>query len=116
MRKFVLKAMMFLSFMGVFVLSLPAKAVEQNFDVQKAIAAGDHKGLAGYYKLQADEQRKVAEKHDKMKVAYKDSHVHYKGSDNVMQGHCSNLKDQALKAATQYDDLAKQEENLASKK
>lgn len=88
----------------------------QSFDVQKAIGAGDHKALAEYYKSQAEAQRNIAAMHDKMKIAYRDSHVHYKGSENVMAGHCGDLKFQALKAAEQYDALAKQEEKLVTAK
>jgi hypothetical protein len=89
---------------------------QSTFDVDKAIASGDHKGLAEYYKAQAEAQRNVAAMHDKMKTAYRDSHVHYKGSDNVMAGHCGDLKFQALKSAELYDALAKQEEKLAQGK
>lgn len=87
-----------------------------SFDVEKAISAGDHKGLAEYYKSQAEAQRKIAEMHQKMKTAYRDTHVHYKGSENVLAGHCGNLRLQALKMADQYDALAKQEEKLAGSK
>lgn len=94
-------------------LALGARAQAQSFDVDKAISTGDHKGLAEYYKSQAEAQRNIAAMHDKMKVAYRESHVHYKGSENVMAGHCGDLKFEALKAAEQFDALAKQEEKLA---
>jgi hypothetical protein len=96
--------------------STSAVSADQPFDVEKAIASGDHKGLADYYKTQAEAQRKIAEMHDKMKTEYRESHVHYKGTENVMAGHCGNLKFKALKMAEQYDDMAKQEEKLASQK
>ena len=91
-------------------------AQSSSFDVDKAIAAGDHKGLAEYYKSQAEAQRTIAAMHDKMKTAYRNTHVHYKGSENVMAGHCGDLKFQALKMAEQYDALAKQEEKLTQSK
>ncbi|MBZ0123382.1 MAG: hypothetical protein K8F31_05805 [Roseovarius sp.] len=94
----------------------PVASVPSGFDVEKAIAGGDHKGLAEYYKSQAEAQRKTAEMHDQMKIAYRNSHVHYKGSENVMASHCGDLKFQALKMAEQYDALAKQEEKLAQGK
>jgi 7-cyano-7-deazaguanine synthase in queuosine biosynthesis len=87
-----------------------------SFDVEKAIAAGDHKGLAEYYQSQAEAQRKIAAMHDKMKTAYRNTHVHYKGIENVLAGHCGDLKFEALKMAEQYDALAKQEEKLAQGK
>ena len=89
---------------------------QASFDPQKAIAAGDHKGLANYYKSQADAQRKIADMHDAMRANYGKDHVHYKGSENVMTGHCMNLKGQALKSADDYDALAAQEAKLAEKK
>lgn len=97
--------------------SLAPIAKAQSFDVEKSISSGDHKGLAEYYKSQAEAQRKIAEMHDKMRADYKNNHnhVHYKGYENVLAGHCGNLKFQALKMAEQYDALAKQEENLAAK-
>ncbi len=104
-------------FILALVLSLQSVSQVQaqaSFDVQKAIAAGDHKGLTEYYKSQADAQRKIAAMHDSMKVAYRDTHVHYKGTENVLAGHCGNLKLEALKMAAQYDELAAQEEKLAA--
>lgn len=89
---------------------------QQSFDVQKAIAAGDHQALANYYKSQAEAERNVAAMHDKMKTSYRDTHVHYKGSENVLAGHCGNLKLKALESAEQYDALAAQEEKLAGGK
>ncbi|HKY64006.1 MAG TPA: hypothetical protein VJR29_11350 [bacterium] len=97
-------------------LSIAPKTRAQSFDVQKAIEAGDHKGLAEYYRSQAETQRNVAAMHDKMKTEYRKSHVHYKGIDSVMAGHCGDLKFQALKSAEQYDALAKQEEKLGTAK
>lgn len=109
------KLSLLLAFVMAMGMASPVIA-QQSFDVEKAIAAGDHKGLADYYKTQAEAQRKVAAMHDKMKVSYRDTHVHYKGTENVLAGHCGNLKEEALKSADQYDDLAKQEELLIKKK
>lgn len=86
------------------------------FDMEKAIASGDHKGLAEYYRSQATEQKKIAEMHDKMKTEYRNTHVHYKGFENVMAGHCGNLSFKAREMAEQYEKLAEQEEKLANKK
>lgn len=116
-----MKKILSISFLMFFVLTLAAFQsasvyAQANFDVQKAIASGDHKGLAEYYKSQAEAQRKIAGMHDAMRADYGKDHVHYKGSENVMTGHCMNLKLQALKSADEYDALAAQEEKLAAKK
>ena len=89
---------------------------QQTFDVNKAIAAGDHKGLAEYYKSQADLYRQKAASHDNMHADYKKSHVHYKGMENTFAAHCATLKQDALNTAQQYDALAKEEEKLATGK
>lgn len=96
-------------------VSLASMASAQAFDMDKAISSGDHKGLADYYKSQAEAQRKTVEMHKKMKTSYRESHVHYKGTENVLAGHCGNLQFQAAKMADQYDALAKQEDRLATK-
>lgn len=85
---------------------------QASFDVEKAIAAGDHKGLADYYKSQAEAQRKIVDMHKKMKKNYSGNHAHYKGYENVLAGHCGSLQFQAEKMAEQYDALAAQEEKL----
>lgn len=95
--------------------SLTPMVSAQSFDVDKAIAAGDHKALADYYKSQAEAQRTTVEMHKKMKTQYSGAHAHYKGYENVLAGHCGNLQFQAAKMAEQYDALAKQEESLAAK-
>ncbi len=89
---------------------------QSNFDVDKAISAGDHKGLAEYYKSQADLYRQKAAQHDNMHADYKKSHVHYKGMENTFSAHCLSLKEDALKTANQYDAMAKAEEKLAGGK
>ncbi|GEM_PF-3450028 len=104
----------FLSIAGFGISMSSVTYAQPAFNVQKAIAAGDHKGLAEYYQSQADAQRKIAAMHDDMKVAYRNTYVHYKGTENVLAGHCGNLKLQALKMADQYDALAAQEEKLAA--
>ncbi len=114
-RRISFKAFMVLVLVLGVSCSFTSVVSAQSFDVDKAIAAGDHKGLAAYYKSQAEAQRKIVEMHKKMKASYREGHVHYKGSENVMTGHCSNLQLQAEKMAEQYEDLAKQEENLAVK-
>ncbi len=83
------------------------------FDVKKAIASGDHVGLAKYYKEQAEIYRQKAASHENMHKDYKTSHVHYKGMENNFAAHCSILKENALKTAKNYDELAEQEEKLA---
>lgn len=108
-------ALLFVLAFGSFTIS-NARAQSGSFDVEKAIAAGDHKGLAEYYKSQAEAQRQIAAMHDKMKTSYRNTHVHYKGTENVLAGHCGDLKFEALKMAEQYDALAKQEEKLAQGK
>ncbi len=89
-------------------------APQEPFDVQKAIAAGDHKGLAAYYKAQAQAYRDKAAKHEHMHADYKKSHVHYKGMENSLAAHCAILKERALETAKQYDALAADEEKLAA--
>ncbi|MDL1871971.1 hypothetical protein FBR05_07170 [Deltaproteobacteria bacterium PRO3] len=91
-----------------------AAAPAQDFDVQKAIAAGDHKGLAAFYKAQAQAYRDKAAKHEHMHADYKKSHVHYKGMENSLAAHCAILKERALETAKQYDALAAEEEKLAA--
>jgi hypothetical protein len=92
--------------------SLAVAATDQNFDVSKAIAAGDHKGLADYYKGQADMYRQKASEHDAMMANYKTAHAYKKGMENSFQAHCTKLKQDALDMADKYDALAKQEEQL----
>jgi hypothetical protein len=106
-------ALMILTLMG---LRVTIGFAQQSFDVNKAIAAGDHKGLAEYYKSQADLYRQKAASHDNMHADYKKSHVHYKGMENTFAAHCATLKQDALNTAQQYDALAKQEEKLATGK
>ena len=113
-----MKKITFFSLFLFFVLALSSFRpnllhAQTSFDADKAIAAGDHKGLAAYYKSQAEAQRKIAEMHKKMKTSYRDTHVHYKGTENAMATHCGNLQLQAEKMAEQYDALAAQEEKLA---
>lgn len=86
------------------------------FDVEKAIAAGDHQALAEYYRSQAEAQREIAKRHGQMRTDYRKTHVHYKGIENTLSGHCGTLRYQALKAAEQYDAMAKIEEKLAKEK
>ncbi len=94
-----------------FAVALPiAKADHKTIDVEKAISKGDHKALAEYYHSQADAQKKIAAMHDEMKTEYRKTHVHYKGIENTLAGHCGNLKSQALKMADEYEALAKEEE------
>ena len=96
--------------------SIQTSFAQQTFDVNKAIAAGDHQGLADYYKAQAEVYRQKAAAHDTMHADYKKSHVHYKGMENTFSAHCATLKEDALKTANQYDAMAKEEEALAKKK
>lgn len=99
----------------ILVAGVPMKTVSaaQDFDVQKAIANGDHKGLADYYKAQAEKYRQKAAKHDTMAADYKKSNVHYKGMENDMATHCAKLKADAMETAAQYDEMAKAEAKLA---
>lgn len=108
-----LSALSVLAMLSVWVAPVHA---EQTFNVEKAIAAGNHKGLADYYHSQAEEQKKITEMHDKMKTEYRTSHVHYKGSENVLAGHCGNLQLKSREMAEEYEKLAQQEERLANKK
>ncbi len=116
MRKNLSISLLALTFALTSTSTVPTAFAQQKFDVEKAISSGDHKGLAEYYKAQAEEQRKIAAMHDKMKVAYRQTHVHYKGIENDLAGHCGDLKFEALKMAEQYDKLAAQEEKLAAPK
>lgn len=110
-----LSALSILSILLIGAVSSQVRA-EQSFDVEKAISSGDHKGLAEYYRSKAEEQRKIAEMHEKMKTSYKNTHVHYKGSENALATHCGNLQIKAREMADQYDKLAQEEEKLAGKK
>lgn len=102
--------------LGVWAHPTPSLAAEQPFDVGKAIAAGDHKGLADYYKAQADLYRKKAEEHDAMMADYKKGHAYYKGMENSFQAHCEKLKKDALSMAEKYNAMAAEEEKLIKKK
>jgi hypothetical protein len=103
--------------LGAFGLSNRALAAAEktSFDVDKAIAAGDHQGLSDYYKSQADLYRQKAQSHENMHADYKKSLVHYKGMENTFTTHCNALKKAALNTAAQYDDLASEEAKLAKK-
>jgi hypothetical protein len=86
------------------------------FDVKAAIAAGDHQGLANYYKAQAESFRQEAAMHENMKMEYGRTSAHYKGQENTFSTHCAALKDDAEKMAAKYDEMAKEEEKLATPK
>ena len=101
---------------GIGLHSRPLMSAEQNFDVSKAIAAGDHQGLADYYKAEADRYRKKAADHEAMMADYKSTHAYKKGMENSFQAHCTKLKADALDMAEKYDALAKQEQDLVKKK
>ncbi len=88
---------------------LPSKA-----DLKKAIAAGDHKTLAQYYKALADEERSDALMHEELGKTYQESYVHYDGIQDNIPDQCNQLKDHALKKAAQYDQMAALESRLAA--
>lgn len=117
MKKRITLFLSVLSVLGIFSIGNihSLKAAEPSFNIEKAITAGDHKSLAEYYHAQANEQKKIAEMHQKMKTEYRDTHVHYKGYENAMAGHCNNLQLKAQEIADQYEELAKQEEKLIKK-
>ncbi|HKY63555.1 MAG TPA: hypothetical protein VJR29_09060 [bacterium] len=115
MRK-IISLIAFIMVMGLGAHLNSAMGAEQKFDVDQAIAAGDHKGLAEYYRAQAEDYRKKAAAHDTMHTDYKKSHVHYKGMENTFQAHCSQLKEKALETAAKYDQMAQDEEKLVKGK
>lgn len=84
------------------------------FDLKAAIAAGDHQGLANYYKAEAEAYRQKAAMHENMRMEYGRTSAHYKGMENTFATHCSSLKAEAEKTAKDYDQLAKEEETLAA--
>lgn len=86
------------------------------FNPQEAIEQGDHRALANYYRSLAEEQRRVADMHQTMKTNYRNTHVHYKGIENTLAGHCGALQRKALQMAEYYDRLAAQEEKLVEQK
>ncbi len=88
---------------------VPSKA-----ELKKAIAAGDHKTLAQYYKALADEERAEAAMHEELAKTYRESYVHYDGIQDNIPDQCNQLKDHALKKAAQYDQMAALETRLAS--
>lgn len=84
---------------------------EEPFDVNKAIAAGDHRGLAEYYRSQMAAEKKAAERHDQMRREYAKSvapHAH-----NLVL-HCEELYLLSLKQAKTYEWLTIQEERLGA--
>ncbi len=91
----------------------PTVHADAPFDVKKAISAGDHRGLAEYYRAQATAERKAAERHDQMRLEYQKSaapHAH-----NLVL-HCHELYLLSLKQAKTYDWLTIQEERLGAVK
>ncbi len=105
-------ALSVLAMLSVWVAPIHA---EQTFDVVKSIAAGNHKGLAEYYRTQAEEQKRITKMHDKMKTEYRTSYVHYKGTENVLAGHCGNLQLKSREMAEEYEKLAQEEDKLGNK-
>ena len=81
-------------------------------EIKSAIKAGNHQLLAQYYKDMAAKERADAAMHEEMAQSYKGSYVHYKGMENTMPLHCDILKDEAMKKAKKYDEMAKDEEKL----
>lgn len=97
---------------SLFSLSL---AYAQLFDPEKAIAAGDHKALADYYRSQVNDLKKLSEQHEKMRDLYQKNHNHYRDFAQTMAHHCENLRLQLLQSSYIYEALAKEEEKLEKK-
>lgn len=101
---------------GLLGMHLNAQAT-MPFDPQKAVASGDHKALAEYYRSLAQEQKNVAEMHKKMKATYKEgNYAHYKGYENAMDTHCYNLIHKSLEMSAEYEKMAQMHEEMAKKK
>lgn len=117
MRK-VVSLGVFLFILTVALHPMPLMSADQPapFDVSKAIASGDHKGLAEHYKAQAEVYKKKAAEHDAMQNDYKSTHAYKKGAETSFQSHCSQLKADALSLAAKYEAMAKEEEALIKKK
>ncbi len=110
------RVILFLSALAIlFVLSngvSPTVYADQSFDVEKAIATGNHKSLADYYQTQAALSRQTAEKHKNRAKVYIDFH---EKENSSLSEHCSNLSHQATAMAIEYDKLVQEEEKLANK-
>lgn len=87
---------------------------QESFDVLKEIAAGDHKGLAEYYRAQAARYRQLAEKHKKMEVTYVEAQEYW--PTTYLPKHCADLVKRSTETAELYEKLAQAEEELSKKK
>jgi hypothetical protein len=87
---------------------------ESAFDVQKAIKAGDHKGLAEYYRAEAATYRQLAQKHKKMEITYFEANK--ESETTYLPKHCAELVTKSNEMAAIYEKLAKAEEELSKKK
>ncbi|KAB2839744.1 hypothetical protein F9K50_07045 [bacterium] len=92
----------------------PLVRAEQKFDVEKAIAAGDHKSLAEYYRGQAAAYRQQAQKHKKMEVTYVEAQEYW--GTTYLPKHCAELVKKSNEMAELYEKLAQAEEKLSMKK
>lgn len=109
------KLILFLFILSLFLTvagKVSSEDASKSVNPEQVVTAGDHAELANYYKSQAEARRQIAEMHDKMKVSYRNSHVHYKGTENALAGQCGELKFQALKMAEKCDAMAKEEAKL----
>ncbi len=102
-------------FLGLFC-AWSLTAWSQSPEIEKAMAEGNHKVLADYYRTQAQVLKGEAAQHEKMGKLYQKNHEHYKDFTQTMAHHCENLRLQALQASYQYEVLAREEEKLAKTK
>lgn len=111
------KASSYLLLFFIFTVSGPLTPIaqaEQKFDVEKAIAAGDHKDLAEYYRAQAARYRQLAEKHKKMEATYVEATADW--GITYLPKQCADLVKRSMETAEIYEKLAQAEEELSKKK
>jgi hypothetical protein len=90
---------------------LDSGAAPTEAQVEKAIAEGDHRTLAGYYRALAETERRRAAMHEKMARSYGAS-PHYRRFRKNLAVPCRKLRYDALDRAREYDRLAEEEEEL----
>ena len=81
--------------------------------IQAANTPEQHAALAAHYRAEAAEARQEAANHKSMSRSYAGTKITTK---QVAQDHCSKLVELYMQQATQYDDLASEEDAAAKAK
>lgn len=86
-----------------------------SFNVEKAIADGNHKALAEYYRAQAESYRQKAALHERMAEKYGPP-LRFKNLIINRAQHCRVIAYESEKTAKKYEELAVGEEKLIQQK